>query len=359
MPEIQLGKTTINESSAPYIIAEIGVNHEGSLDKAKELIELAKEGGAHAAKFQTYKADSIASVNSPAYWDRTKEPTTSQHELFQKYDSFIEKEYISLHDHCQKVGIAFLSTPFDDDSVELLAPLMTFYKIASADITNIPFLRKIARKHKPVLLSTGASTLEEISFAVTELKDHGCYSIGLLHCILNYPTENKNANLDMILGLKREFPELIIGYSDHTLPDPQMLVLTAAYLKGAVILEKHFTYDKNLPGNDHYHAMDVDDLKRFCQNIEFIQELKGSSIKEPLSSEEISRKHARRSIVLANAVEAGKILTEDDLTYKRPAFGVSPQDWDKVIGSRVFRDLEKDHVLEWSDIRTLDSTLFT
>ncbi len=263
MAEIDLGNTTIDEKSSPYIIAEIGVNHEGSLEKAKELIGLAKEGGANAAKFQTYKADTLASVNSPAYWDRTKEKTANQHELFQKYDSFNEKDYIALFQHCQDVKIDFLSTPFDADAVDFLDPLMSFFKVASADITNMPFLRKVVSKGKPVLLSTGASNLKEINEAVSELKNHGAKDICLMHCILNYPTEDQNANLDMILGLKETFPELVIGYSDHTLPDAEMLVLTAAYLKGAMVIEKHFTYDKSLPGNDHYHAMDVDDLKKF------------------------------------------------------------------------------------------------
>lgn len=352
MTKIKLGSTVIHENSPPYVIAEIGVNHEGSLEKAKELIELAKKGGANAAKFQTYKADTLASVKSPAYWDRAKEQTSNQHELFQKYDSFNEQDYIVLNKHCGKVGIDFLSTPFDDASVDFLDPLMSFFKIASADITNIPFLRKIAAKHKPIVLSTGGSNMGEIDLAITELQKHGSGEICLLHCILNYPTKNENANLDMIKGIQEIYPEMVIGYSDHTLPDAQMLVLTTAYLKGALVIEKHFTYDKTLPGNDHYHAMDVEDLKRFCRNIQIIQKLKGSSTKEPLSSEDISRKHARRSITLANSVKADKILIDDDLTYKRPGTGVSPQYWDKVVGSRVLRDLEKDHILEWSDIET-------
>ena len=152
MNSIKLGNQIIDDITPPYIIAEIGVNHEGSLEKAKELIELAKEGGADAAKFQTYKADTLASVNSPAYWDRSKEHTGSQHELFQKYDCFEEKDYIALCEHCKNVGIDFISTPFDDLAVDFLNPLIPFFKIASADITNIPFLRKIASKNKPVIL---------------------------------------------------------------------------------------------------------------------------------------------------------------------------------------------------------------
>jgi N-acetylneuraminate synthase len=173
-----------------------------------------------------------------------------------------------------------------------------------------------------------------------------------MHCILNYPTENQNANLDMIKGLKETYPEKVIGYSDHTLPDPQMLVLTAAYLKGALVIEKHFTYDKTLPGNDHYHAMDAEDLKRFKKNIEMLQSLKGSRTKEPIPSEDISREHARRSIILSNAVSADTVITKDDLTYKRPGNGISPIYWDKVIGMKTSRNLEKDHIIQWSDLVT-------
>ncbi len=351
MSEIHLGSTIINAESSPYIIAEIGVNHEGSMEKAKELIDLASEGGANAAKFQTYKADSIASVNSPAYWDRSKEKTASQHELFQKYDCFDEEDYVTLQKHCEKMCIDFVSTPFDHNAIDFLDPLMSFFKIASADITNIPFLRKIASKRKPVLLSTGASNLKEIDTAVSELKSHGAKEICLLHCILNYPTKNHNANLDMIMGLRETYPNMVIGYSDHTLPDSQMLVLTTAYLKGAVVIEKHFTHDKNLPGNDHYHAMDVKDLKQFCNNVAFFQTLKGSKDKTPLPSEEISRKNARRSIVITRDLNAGHVLGGSELMCKRPGTGISPQYWDKVIGSKTKNKLLNDHILKWSDIK--------
>jgi N-acetylneuraminate synthase len=350
MNSIKLGNRVIDETTSPYIIAEIGVNHEGSLEKAKILIELAHEGGADAAKFQTYKAGTLASVNSPAYWDLSKENTGSQYELFQKYDCFDEKDYIALYEHCEKVGIEFLSTPFDEAAIDFLDPIMSFIKIASADITNIPFLRKVACKQKPVLLSTGASNREEIDLAVSELQKHGCNGLCLLHCILNYPTLNENANLDMIGGLQEAYPNFVTGYSDHTLPDPQMLVLTAAYLKGALVIEKHFTDDKTLPGNDHYHAMDKADLKQFNENIETLIKLRGTKLKAPLPSEEISRENARRSIVLNRSVEVGTVLEENDLTCKRPGTGISPQFWDQVLGKIALKSLAEDHILKWSDI---------
>jgi sialic acid synthase SpsE len=345
-----IGDKIIFPGSMPYIIAEVGVNHEGSLAKARELIELAREGGADAVKFQTYKAERLASRHSPAYWDLNKEPTTSQYELFKKYDSFGEKEYELLADHCQKVGIHFLSTPFDLEAVDFLAPLVPCIKIASADITNVPLLRKAAGLGKPVLLSTGASTLAEIDMAVVELEAAGCESLALLHCVLNYPTPYDRAHLNMIYGLARCFPRHLIGYSDHTLPDPGMIILTAVYLKGARIIEKHFTGDKTLPGNDHYHAMDFNDLKRFKANLALLGQAEGRDHKVPLLEEAPARRNARRSIVTKRPLEKGTILNKEMLTCLRPAFGISPIYLDEVIGRKTAVALPGDHLLTWSDL---------
>jgi len=342
----------INDNTEPYVVAEIGVNHEGSLRQAKRLIELAHEGGAHAAKFQSYKAETLASKHSPAYWDTSKEQTRSQYELFKKYDAFGPSEYNALAEHCGRVGIGFISTPFDARAVEFLAPLVPCFKIASADLTNIPLLRQVATHRKPVLLSTGACTLGEIDMAVRELRGAGCVDIVLLHCILNYPTDYPNAHLGMITGLRRAYPECVIGYSDHTLPDPDMLVGTTAYLLGARVIEKHFTHDKTLPGNDHYHAMDVNDLKRLVQQLKRIRALMGpSDHKAPIPSEDLARLNARRSIVLNQSVEPGTMLTEAMLTYKRPGTGISPLHWDEVIGRRARHALEVDHILQWEDLQ--------
>jgi sialic acid synthase SpsE len=349
--EIRLGARLITEHSLPYVIAEIGVNHEGSLELALKLIDLAKAGGADAAKFQTYKADTLASKHSPAYWDLSKEPTTSQHKLFQKYDSFGPPEYRALAKHCEEVEIDFVSTPFDKAAVELLDPMMPFFKIASADLTNTPLLRQVAETGKPVVLSTGASTSVEVREAVDTLAKAGCKELSLLHCVLNYPTADENAHLGMITGLRRDYPGIVIGYSDHTVPDDAMTALTASYVLGARVIEKHFTHDKTLPGNDHYHAMDVDDLRRFVLNVSRIDAMIGSDEeKEPIESEEISRLNARRSIVLDADVRAGEVLDERMLTYKRPGTGVSPVHWDAVIGRKVVRDLERDHVIQWEDL---------
>jgi len=346
----KIGSRTLRTGERPYVIAEIGVNHEGSMDLAKKLIELAKEGGADAAKFQTYKADKIAAKKSPAYWDTTKETTKSQHELFSKYDAFGPKEYEALAQHCKKVGIDFLSTPFDLEAVDSLDPLMPVFKVASADLTNVPLLKKIASKNKPVLLSTGASYLSEIQSAVETLTSAGVKDLILLHCILNYPCNYEDANLNMIDSLRTAFPNLILGYSDHTPPDPGMLVLISAWLKGAVVLEKHFTHDKNLPGNDHYHAMDVNDLRKFVSSVKFAHSLLGATLKEPLAGEAPARQFARRSLVTSRSLRKGETIKEQDIICKRPATGISPLCLNEVLGRTVSKDLESDHILNWSDL---------
>ena len=333
------------EQQMPYIIAEAGVNHEGSMDLAKRLIDEALEGGADAIKFQTYKADTIASKDSPAYWDLSKEPTTNQHALFQKHDKFWKGEFEELKRYCDQAGITFLSTPFDVDSANFLNDLVDVFKISSSDITNKPFIEHICRFGKPIILSTGASDLWEIKEAKTWI-DVFQVPLALLHCVLNYPTKDKDAHLGMIKGLQAAFPDNIIGYSDHTLPKDMQTPLVAALL-GARIIEKHFTYDKNLPGNDHYHAMDKADLKRFFQMLDNVWTLLGQFKVEALPEEELARKHARRSLVAKRNISQGKVITFEDLTWKRPAHGISPKDIDHVVGKLATQNIAEDSILIW------------
>ena len=351
MHKVFLKTPDIKNKNYPYVIAEIGVNHEGLMQQAKKLIELAASSGAHAAKFQTYKANTLASINSPAYWDTSLEKTKSQYDLFKKYDSFNEEDYIELYHHCKKNNIEFLSTPFDTKSVNFLNPILNFYKIASADINNLPLLKTIASKKKPIVLSTGASTIDEIKTAVDILESNGCPDVSLLHCILNYPTAYENANLNMIGSLSKNFPGKTVGYSDHTLPDDGMITLLSAYLKGARIIEKHFTHDKTLKGNDHYHAMDSDDLKIFIKNLNQIIKISGEKEKKLLHSEEIARKNARRSIVLNYDVVNGQVIKENMISAKRPGTGISPINWNEVVGKTVTQNLKKDHILSWEDFK--------
>ena len=339
----------------PFLIAEIGVNFYdiakkekiSDIDAAKLMISEAKSCGVDAVKFQSYKAETIASKNSPAYWDLSEEPTTSQFELFKKFDKFGADEYRQLADYCKEIGIMFLSTPFDFDSVDYLDEFMDIYKISSSDLTNIPFIKYIASKNKPILLSTGASTLNEIKQAVRAIEEVSTVDIAIMHCVLSYPTDYKDTNLLMIKDLVENFKEYEIGYSDHTKPDEDMMVLTTAYNYGAKILEKHFTLDKSLQGNDHYHAMDPSDVRTFRKNVSFLSKINGMKNKQPLICESSARKEARRSIVAVRDIKKGSVITEDDLTFKRPGTGIYPSDVDEVIGKIAKEDISEDTLLNF------------
>ncbi len=332
----------------PYVIAEAGVNHEGSMEIARRLIDEAAEGGADAIKFQTYRAATLASRDSPAYWDTSKEPTQSQYELFKRHDSFWKNEFEALKKHCDARNIAFLSTPFDLESAHFLNELMDVFKISSSDITNRPFIEKICAFKKPILLSTGASHLYEIAEAVEWIEACG-NPLALLHCVLNYPTRDENAALGMIPALARIFPRHLIGYSDHTLPG-DMQILETATLLGARVLEKHFSHDKSLPGNDHYHAMDKEDLKRFYTRLSHILASIGELKVSALPEEEPARRNARRSLVASRAIAKGSRISADDLTWKRPAHGISPRHFGEVIGLAARREIPEDCVLQWTDL---------
>ena len=328
---MKLGEKIVNNDSKAYIIAEIGVNHEGSLEKAMLMIRQASIGGADAVKFQTYKADLIASPDSPSYWSLNHESTDSQYKLFQKFDSFGESDYKILKDYCDELEIEFLSTPFDLEAVDYLDKLVPFYKISSSDITNIPLLKKIASKKKSILISTGASTDEEIQIALSYLYKYGAPEISLLHCVLNYPTEDNLSNLNRINKLSQSFPNELIGYSDHTLPGTSCPALIYAYSIGAVILEKHFTYDKTLKGNDHYHAFDQADLATLRGNLDRIHQMKTSNSSD-FANELVARKNARRGIYAKAKIEHGWKLSEDMIITLRPISGISAIEWDNVIG---------------------------
>jgi|SaaInlStandDraft_6_1057023.scaffolds.fasta_scaffold69621_1 sialic acid synthase SpsE len=337
---------------SPYIIAEVGVNHEADMNLAKRLIDEAKEGGADAVKFQTYKANTIASKDSPAYWDTTKEPIKSQFKLFQKYDKFWKNEYEQLKIYCDQTGIEFLSTPFDIESANFLNDLMDVFKISSSDITNKPFIEHICNFKKPIILSTGASYLYEIQEAVGWI-DVNNVPVALLHCVLNYPTSDENANLGMIKNLQKNFPDRLVGYSDHTLPN-DMKILEIATLLGAIILEKHFTHDKTLVGNDHYHSMDKEDLKLYCSNIEYIFSTLGSQHKYSLEVEKVARINARRSLIAFQSIQKGTIITEKHLTWKRPAHGISPRHINSVLGREAIVDIAEDELLQWNMLSIIE-----
>ncbi len=342
---------------SPYLIAEIGVNFFDTarverispLDAAKKYIVSAKEAGVDAVKFQAYKAGTLASKNSPAYWDTTKESTKSQYELFCKFDKFGRQEFEELAEFCENQGVDFLCTPFDYDSADYLDSLCKYFKISSSDLSNLDFIRFIAKKGKPVFLSVGASYLSEVDEAVRALRGEGCSQIVLMHCVLSYPTKQEDANLAVIKTLKRIYPEIVVGYSDHTLPDSNMQILSTAYLYGAEVIEKHFTLDKSLPGNDHYHAGDPSDFKKAVENFRLIQKISGSDEKTVFACEEMSRVQARRSLVLRVAKKKGDRVCLSDVIAKRPGSGIPAKYRELIINRRVNKDLQEDSILQWDD----------
>ena len=344
--------------SKPYLIAEIGVNFYDTarvlgispLEAAKMYIKEAADAGIDCAKFQSYKANTIVSKNSPAYWDTKKEPTKTQYELFLKHDHFDEKDYQELCNYTHQLGMDFTSTPFDYASADYLEKMVDFYKISSSDLSNLPFIRHIGRKGKPVIISVGASYLSEVDEAIRALEEVGCQDITILHCVLSYPTDPKNANLRIIETLQRDFPNVKVGFSDHVAPDDTMMTLAVAYMLGAEVIEKHFTLDKTLKGNDHYHAGNPDDFRKAINNFKWIDTVLGSGEKTVLECERIPRREARRSLVLTRDMKTGEIIQKEDLMPKRPGTGISPVYTDIVIGRKVVRDLTEDTILTWDMI---------
>lgn len=338
-----------------YLIAEMGVNFYDTakqlnispLEAAKLYIDKAAEAGIDCAKFQSYKANTIVSKNSPAYWDTTKEATKTQYELFQKFDGFGEAEYKELCDYTHSKGMDFTSTPFDYASADYLYDMVDFYKISSSDLSNIPFIKHIAAKGKPMVVSVGAAYLSEVDEAIRAMKEVGNNDISILHCVLSYPTDPKDANLKIIETLKKVFPDVKVGFSDHVAPDPTMMTLATAYILGSEIIEKHFTLDKTLTGNDHYHSGDPEDFKKARANFDIIDTVLGNPEKTVLDCELVPRREARRSLVLTRSMKAGEKITEKDIMPKRPGTGISPKYTDIVLGRAIKQDLEEDTILTW------------
>lgn len=341
------------------LIAEIGVNYYDiaikygitPMEAAKLMINEAKLAGVHAVKFQSYKASSLATKNSPSYWDNNEESTKSQYELFRKFDSFSYDEYKELADYCKELNIEFLSTAFDFESADYLFDLMNVYKISSSDLTNLPFIQHQAKKGKPILLSIGASDKPEIDQALQVIKNNNNEPIVLLHCVLEYPTPYEHANLNRITTLKEKYPGLIIGYSDHTRPDFNADVIKTAYALGALVIEKHFTLDKTIPGNDHYHAMDQLDARNILDGIKFIQNIRGSYEIRHLESEGLSRLNARRSIVAKVNIKSGEKITQNVVTFKRPGDGIPPSEIDSILGKEAKIDISEDSIIRMSDLK--------
>lgn len=326
------------------IIAEAGVNYNGNLELAYRMVDEAKKAGADIVKFQTGVPEKVISrhAEKAEYQKKTTGQGESQLDMVRKLMLSFD-EFIPLKRYCESKGIGFLSTPFDISSVEFLDDLgCDFWKIPSGEITNLPYLLRIAGTGKPVIMSTGMSTLEEIGKALDVLKNGGAGEVTLLHCTTEYPTPYADVNLKAMKTMKDTFC-CNVGYSDHTLG---MEVAIAAVALGATIIEKHFTLDRNMDGPDQKASMEPDELAQMIKAIRNVEMSIGTGIKEPMPSEKKNIPIARKSIVLAKDVKKGDVLTEDNLTTKRPGNGISPMRWFDVLGTKAIRDFKEDDLLE-------------
>ncbi len=323
-----------------FIIAEAGVNHNGSLDLAKKLVDKAVEAGVDCIKFQTFKSENLVSMSAQMaeYQKENLGKDESQYKMLKELElSF--REFKELKKYCEEKNIMFLSTPFDLESCDFLNDLdMKIFKIPSGEITNLPYLRKINSFGKKVILSTGMANLNEIQDALNVLKD--C-EVSLLHCTTEYPCPYDNVNLNAIDTLRKEF-KLEVGYSDHT---QGIEVPIAAVAKGATIIEKHFTLDRNMEGPDHKASLEPNELKQMVTSIRNIEKAFGNGTKEPQKCEKKNIEIARKSIVAKINIKKGEIFTENNLTTKRPGSGISPMKWDFIIGKTATKDYQEDELI--------------
>jgi len=326
----------------PELIAEIGVNYYDiaqqmgcdPVQAAKQMAEKARDSGVGVVKFQTYKADKLAAEDSPAYWDLSEEPTESQRELFSKFDKLSHEDFRDIAQFCDDIGVEFVSTAFDRESAIFINKLSRRHKIASADITNIELLSLIGSFKKPILMSIGGATKEEVEYAIEILGANGSTDITLLHCVLSYPTANEKANLWKIATIRSKFKNLKVGYSDHT--KFSIPILEAAWLLGAETIEKHFTLDKSLKGNDHYHAASPEDFREILSHMRQMAAFIGEERECWYdASEEGARMNARRGVYLRREVKEGEPMNMDDVIFLRPqGKGIDPIEWDKWLKER-------------------------
>lgn len=329
--------------SRTLIIAEAGVNHNGDVDIAKKLVDEAKRCGADIVKFQTFNPKKLASKHA-IMADYQKENLG----LEESQESMLEKlmlkqvEYIELANYCKEVGIQFLSTPFEIESIKFLNGLQDIWKIPSGEITNYPYLVEIARTGKDIIFSTGMSTLDEVDVALEVLKSNGAGKITLLHCTTNYPTPYEDVNLRAMITM-RDHCGCEVGYSDHT---KGIEVPIAAVAMGATVIEKHFTLDRNMEGPDHKASLEPNELKHMVNAIRNIESAMGSGKKIPSQSEITNIGVVRKSIIAARNIKAGEEFTTENLTTKRPGTGINPMQWNLILGMKAKQDFEEDELIE-------------
>jgi len=336
---IELARRKIGPGYPIFIIAEAGVNHNGSMEIACKLVDAAVEAGADAVKFQTFMADKLISQYAPkaAYQSRTTGAGESQLEMLKRLE-LPHEAFHNLFLYCHRKGIMFLSTPFDEKSADFLADMgMEAFKVPSGEITNLPFLAHMARKSLPMLVSTGMANLHEVESAVDTIHDTGNTAVALLHCVSNYPAEAADVNLRTMKTMEQVFG-VPIGYSDHTLG---IEIALAAAALGASIIEKHFTLDRNLPGPDHRASLETEELKIMVQGVRRVESALGHGRKEPVASEADTAAAARRSLVSARDIPAGTRLTAELITIKRPGTGLPPSMLSDLIGRTTRMDIKE------------------
>ena len=331
------------EKKRVYIVAEIGGNFT-DYDTATLLIDQAKESGADAVKLQTYKANTVASKQ--AMFDMENTGIIRQTEYFKKFELDMEM-HEKVYAYARKMGLDIFSTPSHMSDVDMLEKLGTnVYKIGADDVTNIPFLKGVARLGKTIMLSTGMSTLEEVREAVNAILEEGNEDIVIMHVVSLYPTAPQYVNLEAIRTLQREFPQFTVGYSDHTLGIDSCIF---AAVMGARVIEKHFTYDKQAEGPDHMLSATMDEMKTLVEKIRLYEEMRGHGVKMPMGDELKNRKNNRKSIVCVHGVKKGEVLTADNIDIKRPGFGIQPKYKNMLIGKKAVRDIEADMLIQWAD----------
>lgn len=333
-----------------FIIAEAGVNHNGDVKIARQLIDAAVEAGADAVKFQTFKADTLVSKSAPKadYQKRIADGNQSQFEMIKMLE-LDESAHRDLVDYCKKKGIVFMSSPFDIESINMLNRLgLEILKIPSGEITNLPYLKKIGKLKKRIIMSTGMADLKEIEDALEVLITAGTKKeqITVFHCNTEYPTPFEDVNLKAMDTIKDAL-NVNVGYSDHT---PGIEVPIAAVALGAEVIEKHFTLDKNMSGPDHSASLEPHELKDMVHSIRNIEKALGNGIKKPSPSELKNKPIARKSIVAASPINKGEVISLENITVKRPGTGISPMQWNEVINKKTKRDIAIDSLIQWGDL---------
>jgi len=335
-----VGDQKIGSNEPAFIVAEAACNHMCDMDLAHKMIERAAEAGANAIKFQTYTAEKLVTRDAVAFWGEDK---ISQLEYYKRLDRFGKKEYRTLFEYAAQKGIIPFSSPFDAENVEMLADLgMKIFKIASCDICNLSLVEQIAKYGRTIILSTGASTMTEIEQALLTIFEQGNYQVILLACTLSYPTKDQDANLLRIRTLKDRFPGMIVGLSDHTEPDTNMIIPSVAVSLGARVIEKHYTLDRSMTGSGHFFAMDPGDLKKMVENIRLTEKILGDGALGIAPFEQKAWMRARRSIVAQAPIKAGQIIDKQTLGLKRPGTGLLGDKMDEVVGKQAKVDIGED-----------------